>query len=369
MADEKELKLEDTNMAAYSSPLADKVRKAAADTEDAWKGAGQKEGIEIWRIENFNVKRWPEDKYGEFFNGDSYIVLETFKPDEDSEDLDYNVFFWLGSKTTQDEYGTAAYKTVELDTYLGGEPVQFREVQGIESEEFLEVFPDMEIMDGGVASGFRKVEKEEFATKLFIVQGRNKKSVKISEVECAAKSVNDKDSFVLDAGLQVFSFNGASSSVWEKMKANAYVDKLQGKRPKCEAAVVDGFDDETGAAFWKILGGKPDALSKKAEPEEEKDPGTSVFAISDSKGGKVTMKEIDCKVDDNGCLSLDILDSSMVMMIDTGKVCFVWTGGKASKAERQYAMPVILENDDYARRPFRKCTEGKETKAFKQLFA
>lgn len=36
----------------------------------------------------------------------------------------------------QDEYGTVAYKTVELDIYLGDRPVQHREVQGHESNLF-----------------------------------------------------------------------------------------------------------------------------------------------------------------------------------------------------------------------------------------
>ena len=41
----------------------------------------------------------------------------------------------------QDEYGTAAYKTVELDTYLDDKPIQHREVEGHESELFLSYFP------------------------------------------------------------------------------------------------------------------------------------------------------------------------------------------------------------------------------------
>jgi len=32
------------------------VKKASAETEKAWKGAGQKVGIKIWRIVKFKVR-------------------------------------------------------------------------------------------------------------------------------------------------------------------------------------------------------------------------------------------------------------------------------------------------------------------------
>jgi len=51
----------------------------------------------------------------ELYDGDSYIILNAYKKSPDSDVLSYDLHFWLGEETTQDEAGTAAYKTVELD--------------------------------------------------------------------------------------------------------------------------------------------------------------------------------------------------------------------------------------------------------------
>ena len=51
------------------------VREHAGDSEPAWKTAGKTQGLEIWRIEKFQVKPWPVERHGYFYDGDCYIVL------------------------------------------------------------------------------------------------------------------------------------------------------------------------------------------------------------------------------------------------------------------------------------------------------
>lgn len=122
-----------SNLALVNSDLARKIREAASDLEPAWDGIGLDVGLHVWRIEQFKVVHWPREQYGQFHTGDSYIVLNTYRRGMAAA-LYFDVYIWIGSESSQDEYGTAAYKMVECDDYLGGRAVQHREVQGHESE-------------------------------------------------------------------------------------------------------------------------------------------------------------------------------------------------------------------------------------------
>jgi len=125
-------------LANFGSPLEKEIKKHAAQGEPAWKTAGKVPGIQVWRVEKFQIKEWPKEQYGKFYDGDSYIVLHTYKKEDK---ILYDAHFWLGTYTSQDEAGTAAYKTVELDDFLDGVPVQYREVQGSESDKFFTSLP------------------------------------------------------------------------------------------------------------------------------------------------------------------------------------------------------------------------------------
>ena len=132
--------LTDSDCAGNGADAGKAVRKHAASTEPVWQDCGQKAGVEIWRIEDFQVKKWPKAKRGRFHRGDSYIVLNT-TADPRTGMLLHDIYFWLGQENAADEMGTAACKAVELGEFFGGKPVQHREVVGNESQAFLSLFP------------------------------------------------------------------------------------------------------------------------------------------------------------------------------------------------------------------------------------
>jgi gelsolin len=69
-------------------------------------------------------------------------VLHTYKKDPTEDSLAWAIYFWIGSTSSADEYGTAAYKAQELDHILDDAAVQHRVAQGNEPSEFLSLFPD-----------------------------------------------------------------------------------------------------------------------------------------------------------------------------------------------------------------------------------
>ena len=104
--------------------------------------AGKKIGLEIWRVNNFDLEDVPISQYGKFFKGDSYIILNTYQQDNSSQ-IEWDLHFWIGEQSSQDEYGAAACMVVQLDEANDGVPVQFRETQENESERFLRTPPPL----------------------------------------------------------------------------------------------------------------------------------------------------------------------------------------------------------------------------------
>jgi len=363
----KKYNIEDSNIALIGSDLDKKCREAAAATEPAWAAAGKKVGLQIWRIEKFQVKSWPTDQYGSFYDGDSYIVLNTYKK-VGGEALQWDVHFWLGTYTSQDEAGTAAYKTVELDDLLGGAPIQHREVQGYESDLFLSYFKNqIKLMSGGVDSGFKHVKPEEYQPRLLHLKG--KKKIRVTQVELSRGSLNGGDVFILDGGLKIWQWNGRKSGPQEKQRGAQLSNAIAGERKgKAKVHVLEESDKDT--EFWGLLGGEGAVKTAEegGDDAEAQEGGVkALFHLSDASG-KMEFKQVatgsQCKK--------SLLNSDDVFIMDNGAEVIAWIGKGASDAEKKhalgYAQDYLKKYNRPAYLPISRVLEGSENAVWNASF-
>lgn len=378
----KEYDIKDSNVELIGSDIDHRVKYNSAATEPAWNNGaiGTEGGLFIWRIEDFQVVPWPKAKYGQFYDGDSYIVLHSFKIGERQETLVHDIFFWLGAHTSQDEAGVAAYKTVELDEFLHGKAVQHREVQQAPSDEFLALFPRISIRSGGVSSGFRHVEqdeaKPEITTLLRVFKNPGANGVVVHEVEPTWHSLDDGDVFVLDKGDKIWVWQGRSCSPMEKAKAAQVVhDMTLAKHVDVEVLsqaesrsrrVVEllGGDDATPREGFQHRRPVQSSSSRSSATQRSR----KLFRLSDANGQLEFSR-----VGDGDGISRDLLDGNDVFLLDdAGRAVWVWEGHGASRAEKakwlqvaqMYVRHVQGEDEEAYLTPIAKVSEGNESQAF-----
>lgn len=393
---------------SVGSDLDHKVKAAAAALEPAWDGMGESPETRVWRIEQFHVKAWPTERHGQFHKGDSYLILHTYKKG-DSDALHHDIHMWIGSESSQDEYGTAAYKMVEADDFLGGVPVQHRQVQGHEAEDFLSYFDALEYLDGGVKSGFNHVEPDVENPVLFRIKGKKKKRT-LTQVPMTKSSLNEGDSFILFGGkANVWCWHGSSVRT---IVQYCYLDlflmclnpkflllfgnyftckKLQAKplekadsnvwaETMCTLGTVTVLDqgqgDEDCDEFWKYLG---DGEIQPADPSA--DEGLTEFApllyrvdgdLSKdlekvAEGTPIAKTSRNCT-----CLKKSDLVEGDVFLMDSGWEIYVWMGSGCDRSEKIAAMAAA---DKYAKMdprtlelPVHIIKSGNETNTFLSYF-
>jgi len=353
----KEYDWKDSNMALFGSDTEKKVKKESAETEPAWKGAGQEVGLQVWRIVKFKVTHWEKEQYGEFYNGDSYIILNTYK-DKESDELLYDVHFWIGKYSTQDEYGTAAYKTVELDTFLDDKPIQHREVQGHESSKFKSYFPTFTLLKGGADTGFRRVLPEQYVPRLFHVKKISRSRITCTQISLKKGNLNSDDVFIIDNGNKIYLWNGEKCSHDEKFKAAQEAARLKGQRGK---ASVESLDENATPPDHPAIMLLKDGASK-SKPENQKGE-RKMFRVSDADGS-LDMEDVDG-------FSKDLLNSDDVFIVNSGEHVFCWVGKGASIDERKNGLSYAsnyLNKSATPWLPISVISEGKENAEFNAVF-
>ncbi|KAF6034165.1 hypothetical protein EB796_007527 [Bugula neritina] len=342
----KEYDWKESNLSLFGSDLEKNIKKASGETEPAWENSGAKPGTEIWRIEKFKVKHWPKEEYGNFYSGDSYIILHTYQPDPNSPALHGMCTSGLANTAPRfvelcplDENETAAYKTVELDAYHNDALVQHREVQDHESLLFKSYFDNLVYMDGGVDSGFGHADPTKYEPRLFLVK-QSGRQAQIKQIPMRRKNINSSDVFIMDLGHKIYQFNGANCSEDEKLSAVAYCQQLRSERPKTRLDCLEEDSTPETHDFYEKL------IIEECDVEEEAAVDLSgnmrkLFKLSDASG------KMDFELIAEGTIFKRSLDTNDAFIVDTGCDVVVWVGANASSAEKkcglQYAQTYVMQ--------------------------
>ena len=201
---------QESNLSEIGSELDKKIRQAAAEHEAAWDDVGRRshaQSVAHRTVSSRGMALLP--------NMDVFMLeirTSCLNSWEENDKLIHDVHIWIGAESSQDEYGTAAYKMVELDDSLGGVAIQHREVQGHESELFKSYFGNIMLLTGGVESGFTHVEPTVEEPHLYRIKG-TETSMSLTQVPVELASLNSGDSFILMLSPEVvFLWNGVDVS-------------------------------------------------------------------------------------------------------------------------------------------------------------
>ncbi|KOM52502.1 hypothetical protein LR48_Vigan09g116100 [Vigna angularis] len=251
------------------------------EMDSAFQTAGANPGLEIWCIENQQLVSVSKSSHGKFYTGSAYLVLNAVFPKIGPPH--YDIHYWLGSEAKKVDSILASEKALELDAALGSCSVQYREIQGQESQKFLSYFRPCLIPIEGVFTSKQGSLNGEYQVHLYTCKGDY--VVHVKEVPFMRTSLNHEDVFILDTALKLFLFSGCNSTIQERAKALEVVQYIKENKHggKCEVATIeDGkfVGDSDVGEFWSLFGGYAPIPREQPPVQESEAPPLKLFWIN-----------------------------------------------------------------------------------------
>jgi hypothetical protein len=120
----------------------------------------------VYRIMQFEPVPQLKEHFGEFFVGDSYVVVKN------QMSKLYDIHFWHGNEATSDEMGSSAALAVQLSENLPMQSRHHLELQNEETDLFMSYWNVCKYLPGGTESGFKHVEPKFVEPRLLLIKGK-----------------------------------------------------------------------------------------------------------------------------------------------------------------------------------------------------
>jgi hypothetical protein len=167
--------------------------------------------------------------------------------------------------------------------------------------------------------------------------------------------------FILDAGLNIYQWNGSQANGQEKFKASEFCRALDDERKGLATVHVCEESDGQGTEFWKVMGetGPVKSAQEGGADAGSGRPSKKLLRLSDA-GGTMTFK-----LEAEGNVVSSQFDSKDVFVYDNGLEVFVWVGTGASADEKrlgiQYAQNYLTQYKLPPQTPISRIVEGGES--------
>ena len=355
---------------------------------------GQFPGLTVWEIENFYPNQIEEAAHGKFYEGDCYIVLQTFI--DEAGALDWKIYFWIGEKATLDKCTCSAIHSVNLRNYLGANCRTVREEQADESEEFIKLFgPSLAYIQGArTASGFYTVEEIEYTTRMYrihepLLPNQLGGSIHLEPVPLSDDSLDPRHVFLVDGGLKIYVWYGTKCKNVLKSKARLMAEKINKNERKDKANIKIFIQGHEPPDFWQVLSDMEIEDEEGQGEEVEDDDSDKIEARPPPKPhvpdsftpviprlyivglgmGYLELPQVEIP---GHKMKQEHLQTKNVYILDCYSDVFVWVGKKSTRLVRAAALKLSSELFAMLIRPefamIHRVSEGTESQVFKSKF-
>lgn len=314
----------------------------------------------IWRIEKLKLKKWPQERYGAFYEGDSFLILSIKSKEEKYAHV------WTGKESTKDEISYVQYKVLQLDQKLENSLEIYYESQEKESELFKSYFEYFTVVKGGIDADLEKLNSQQYKAKLFHVHSIGAK-LQSREITINRKNLDSGDSYLLDTGIKIFIWTGKKSNSFEKFHMGCLAQKIKDLRHN-KVVIITIYEDSTDSTDVSNKKEFDEFMEKYEEEDvfekkESVDDGFRKMMKLSDENGKFEMSEV--------TYSKDSLLSQDSFLVDRGDALIIWIGKQASANEKRYAkyyakkyitqenrkknLPIFVTNEEKHSKELEKC--------------
>eukprot|EP00833_Pecoramyces_ruminatium_P004791 jgi/Orpsp1_1/1178823/evm.model.c7180000066857.1 len=304
-------------------------------------GIGESEGLDVFRIEDLGLSMVDSDDYGAFSTGDCYVILNTYWEDRE---LKHKIYQWIGKMAEKDKLFCSAIYSVMLKGFINETSNISREIEGEESDDLKYIFgSEIRYLDYSECAESRLSSPYEFQypLRMYKIYGNGK----IHLVESSHLMFDTNSVFLIDAGLELYQWNGKNSSFINKAFCRILLKRINSNDRKGKAEIIEFEEFEEDTSFWELF----DEQRTEENAEEfsniimENEKNKEVFKVAKQpiKLYKIpdveSLDDVDCEdyLEEEGYfLNKNLLNSENCYVMDCGVELFLWTGNRASEESR-----------------------------------